>query len=159
MNVLFLDMDGVINGTEFEKQYFREYGLRLRCFGCVCPVMVHRVNKLIEEFDLKIVWSSDWRLYGRNFEEKRKILKDTGILAENLIGITPSDDFFCERREEIEYYLRNHPAITFSIILDDREDAEVKDYDNCFYIRTTMKHGFTRELYEKARNICIKNIR
>jgi len=160
MNVLFLDMDGVINSTKFEKDYFKENGVRLNGFDIVNPIMVYRINKLIEEFDLKIVWSSDWRYYHTDLEDSRKTLASTGILADRLIGITPMDDkgiYFPQRNDEILYYIKNHDDIDFCLIIDDRKDAEVFGVENCFFINTTMEYGFTRELYEKARKICLKN--
>lgn len=162
MNIMFLDMDGVINSTRFEKEYFNENGIRLHGTEIVNPIMVHRINMLLEEFDLKIVWSSDWRRCCKDVEECRKLLASTGILADRLIDRTVIDEanmYFPQRNDEILYYLKHHPEVEFSIIIDDRHDAEVKNFENCFFVHTTEENGFTRKLYEEAREICLKNIK
>ena len=151
MNVLFLDMDGVINGTEFEKQYFREYGIRLRCFGCVCPVMVHRVNKLIEEFDLKIVWSSDWRFAKEQYNSWKnpKDWIEKNFLEEGIVIGNNPRKMSSNRFEEIHFWFTSNEyskkfygkewvkgqyyEVRNYVVIDDFDSPGMKMYGNHFF--------------------------
>lgn len=148
MNVVFLDVDGVLNS----ESYALKLEERHRALGhedparpkrettCDCFKLYHqidrdavaRVNRLVAVTASKIVISSSWR---KRFDppELERILVEHGLVAE-IIGVTPDGHVSPEmlivygalermyRGYEIDFWLRKHPEVDRFVILDDGSD-------------------------------------
>lgn len=109
MKIIFLDIDGVMNGFEsWPSCTGRQY---------IDPNAVGRLNYIVEKTEAKIVITSTWRKYC----DVKVLLEDAGVEAD-IIGYTPylNDK---SRGEEITEWLHycNRELEQF-IILDDDSD-------------------------------------
>jgi hypothetical protein len=148
MNVLFLDVDGVLNSEAFLRKLDEQH----RQLGhtepsspkhettCTCYRLenqidrdaVARLNRLVAQTGAKIVVSSSWRLL-LDPPELHRVLAGHGLVAE-IIGETPdgpndpeiraelSDSDRIFRGHEIDAWLRKHPEVERWVILDDSGD-------------------------------------
>lgn len=119
-NVIFLDMDGVINNDDFLEQWMDIHGNSVESkkefasryyyhdgeSGYVVPELLERLKRLCEETDCKIVWSSSWREYywkrnqdtgefNFNYQQIRHLWLAKGLPFDRFIGCTPCED--CSR--------------------------------------------------------------
>ena len=123
-NILFLDMDGVLNSnylirkwcddkyleleteigqTDLSKirekvthEFYKEFkhGKEL-----IFPELAKRLNEVIEKCNVKIIWSSTWRYvspYRGNINTARAMLERRGINGSSLIGYTPNFSRFTD---------------------------------------------------------------
>lgn len=140
MNVIFLDIDGVLNNcnTRCDDVGWRhQQGDKIRI--PIEPLCIERLNRLVAETGAKVVISSSWRMFA-DFDELGLALAGYGLVAD-VVGETPDviNDpvwmekwrtregvpFAYERLErgmEIQEYLDNHPEVTNFVILDDCQD-------------------------------------
>ncbi len=117
-NILFLDMDGVVNSncllrkwfddkfkevqqticpTEFEEirkivnhEFYEEFK---HSTELIFPELAQRLNEVINTCNVKLVWSSTWRCidpYETDINNARAMLERRGINGSRLIGYTPS---------------------------------------------------------------------
>ncbi len=129
-NLLFLDFDGVFF---CEKEFPTTIG--------------KRIDKLIEEYDLKIIISSSWRY---DLDECQRILTEIGI-NKPISGSTTMEGL--NRNDQILDYLKKHPFNAI-IVIDDSFLAKLVDYQ----IKCTFEYGFTAQLYEEAKILLDKQI-
>lgn len=119
-NVLFLDMDGVLNCNYLTRKWFdnkykelesslefntteeiqKEARKQFSEFTChyeeyIFPELASLLREVIEAVDLKIIWSSTWRTLKRykNIEDTRKMFDRRGLIGEALLGYTPEFHF------------------------------------------------------------------
>lgn len=136
MNLIFLDIDGVLNNDNFHSSiYFDESNL-------------FNLKKLILETDSYIVLSSYWRL-GEDLESFKENYFDFYGLSDRLIGFTPFLGFDTKRGEEIKSFLNTIEYKNFVIIDDDNDMCELCE----FLIQTDAKYGFTYNDYIKCLEI------
>lgn len=141
MNVIFLDIDGVLNSEAFLRALDVQHQQCTDETLCLCYQLenqidaeaVARLNRLITGAGAKIVISSSWRLL-LDPPELQRVLKGHGLCGE-IIGETPDGpndpELSCnsdgsrrrvERGREIDAWLRKHPEVTRFVILDDCAD-------------------------------------
>lgn len=121
MNVLFLDMDGVLNNSVLTRKWFdqkfqeledsleynssneihEEARRQFAEYTCnsteyIFPELASMLKEVIEAVDLKIVWSSTWRKLSKynNIENARKMFDRRGLIGNALIGYTPTFGHF-----------------------------------------------------------------
>lgn len=145
MRVLFLDCDGVINST---KWFSSDKSELLVKDEDVDPNVVERLNKFVQQYDLKIVISSDWRI--DNYYKKR--LENAGIY--NIIDKTPItifdgylDTYQISRGKEIQMWLDKHSEVDNFIIFD---DMEITEHDGHF-VKINPMYGLRLEDLIKAK--------
>ena len=114
MNVLFLDIDGVLTSDDYENTEL--YGLNKKCLT--------NLKKIVNFFDnLKIVITSTWRKSNVRIEKLKKIFRMYQISDLN-VDMTPIHDknnLFEEiRKNEINEWLKKNQVIKW-IIIDDWE--------------------------------------
>lgn len=139
MNVVFLDIDGVLNnlgsviGLGNPSKFFD-------------PVSVALVERLCREGDAKIVISSSWRI-GKIYRLIDEMTKcGAGRLREYIIGETPNLPGM-RRGDEIARYLDEHAAEVASyVILDD--DSDMLEHQPL--VQTTFEDGFRYRHYVAA---------
>ena len=131
MTLLFLDLDGVVNGESFdyeplEKQIENE---------TYVPELVRNINYIIDRYKMDVVISSSWRI-ARTREQLETVLKGIGLVA-NIHGVTEHDNQ--PRHKQIWDYLNKHKVCNNNyIIIDDDSDAFHDYHAYCFQTDVTV---------------------
>ena len=120
MNVLFLDIDGVLKPFE---TYYPEQGIDHK-FEKSC---VDYLNKALKNIDVEIVICSMWRLdFDDPLKKLNEIFEDNHI--ENPIyDITPLINGFCKGKEILEW-MSFYPTVNFKYLVVD-DDCFKKFFD------------------------------
>ncbi len=128
MKVVFLDIDGVLNYTQWYVSD-RNPGNLDGKEGDIDPLCADRVNLICEKTGAKIVLSSDWRISWPYCIDR---LEKGGVKQGLVIDKTPEHmwvehcgkDFldYTSRGSEIDDWLSQHPECDRYVILDDRKD-------------------------------------
>ena len=165
MNVIFLDIDGVVNTLIIDTKPFKTdrgqisrdgfyYKLNMPDDGEVSNRQaVMWLNKLCKETNAKIVITSTWRFGDNGLEKTKKALYNSGLLKEiEIIGETPRKyNYNNIRGYEIEEYLNQHPEIDNYVIIDDDLDMLTKQMNN--FVVTDTNIGMTYNTYVRAKEI------
>lgn len=138
MNLVFLDIDGVLNNLGS----VAALGSPSKHFD---PVSVALVDKLCREADAQIVVSSSWRNgdTGRLISDLRRCGAE--CLTMHVIGETPR--LRCERGKEIQAWLEQNggPHDCYVIIDDDGDMLPGQPF-----VQTTFEDGFRFRHYQEA---------
>lgn len=166
MNLIFLDIDGVLNSHNF-------FSSRVSCKSIlddIDPNAVEILNKIVDKTGASVVISSTWRKI-RTHEEIHKILVERGYRHNNVIGSTPVMDTV--RGIEIDWFLKemgfnpvyydkdlcqshiNSSKIKNYLILDDEPDMLYIQKNNLLV--TNMQSGLLSEHVDICVDILSKN--
>lgn len=105
-----------------------------------------QLRRIVETTSAEIVLSSSWRWYKEQRNTIHKQLKRKNI---DFIDTTPIEiTVKMSRADEINAWLEKHPDIDNYVILDDEEIKDIKL--NPHWVKTTFKHGLTRDKAEQA---------
>lgn len=142
--VIFLDIDGVLNHSNHgEDTYYDHFE------GKKVPIDNDNLSNfefVLEKYsDIKIVWSTDWRLYDKpewnNWANPRLWLESRPLFKDRIIDNTPKK-MSSEHFEEIWMWHKAHPQVTHWVAIDDLL-LYGKLYDNNHKIETDPELGFT----------------
>lgn len=140
MNIIFLDVDGVLNSLTHAKELYlknkRPYSGYDFPFDARC---LNNLKYLVEETNSYIVITSSWRIHREGREillfELKKYNLDTRV-----IGYT--DVLHQRRGEEVKAYLNKLDCDVNYIILDDDNDFDgLEEY----LIKTSFQNGLTKK--------------
>lgn len=164
MNIIFLDMDGVINSGETLRKIHLDENFKLQCLACpsypertrsvpfyIDPSLREKINLILENVDnCKIVWSSTWRMGLRN---SRSFIEGfynlCGFTEGSFLSYTPimHEKRYIEILEWLRCFEKNY-EIEKCVIIDDDEDAEIdknkiKDLfgEDSIYYKLTEKYN------------------
>lgn len=151
MNVIFLDIDGVIQSPRYCVA-IDETGW-LSAFE---PAAMHMVQRLVIDAKAKIVISSSWRIGHDDSRQLKQLFRCCGFKR---ISNSFHDDwktkeiggFSTKRGNEIAEWLERHPEVENYIILDDDSDMLESQMEN--FVQTCSRNGMLLEHYDKARKI------
>lgn len=142
MKIVFLDIDGVLNYTQWYVSDRNPRNLDGK-EGDIDPLCAGRVNLICEKTGAKIVLSSDWRICWPYCIDR---LEKAGIKQGLIIDKTPEHmwvehcgkDFldYTSRGSEIDDWLSRHPECDRYVILDDRKDFTEEQKINFVYINS-----------------------
>ena len=135
MKVIFLDIDGVLNYTQWYVSD-RNPGNINGQEGDIDPMCVERVLRICKETGAKVVISSDWRI---SWEGTLMRFERMGLTRDIVIDKTPEliwtrmsmydymlseedEGYEFSRGREIDLWLEAHPECTNFVIIDDRMD-------------------------------------
>ena len=105
-----------------------------------------QLRRIVETTSAEIVLSSSWRWYKEQRNTIHKQLKRKNI---DFIDTTPIEiTIKMSRADEINAWLEKHPEIDNYVILDDEEIKDIELIPH--WVRTTFKHGLTRDKAEQA---------
>ena len=105
-----------------------------------------QLRRIVETTGAEIILSSSWRWYKDQRNTVHKQLKRKNI---DFIDTTPIEiTIKMSRADEINAWLEKHPEIDNYVILDDEEIKDIKLIPHL--VRTTFKHGLTRDKAEQA---------
>jgi hypothetical protein len=147
VNVIFLDIDGVLNSRRFLDQLDPEE----RTDDSLDPQAVARLNRIAERTQAKIVISSTWRIIDP-LERILDILQSHGFKGE-IVGKTPV--LSGPRGHEIQAWVTEHREVKSFVILDDRSDM---DGVSKRLIQTTMADGLLDRHVEPACTVLAKRL-
>lgn len=156
MNVVFLDIDGVLNVDDhyislvMENENCGTKNIVRDEFGHVfSPSAVRWLGILVEKFGLKIVISSDWRYSGLEWCQN---LWKTRNLPGEVVGITPIPTRALRSRgQEIRIFLDTHPEIENYVIMDDNFDFLPEQ--TCHTVIVDETCGINYDCYRAAKDI------
>ena len=182
-NFLFLDMDGVLNSNELIRKWCDEaeknlkdkdkltereilkavralFNTEFRCYReLIFPELVELLNRVLEEKNVQIIWSTTWRLLHeyRDLDQAREMLTKRGINGSRLIGVTPDFSYFRMPHNELRmkeirnvisnkrFGIKNSSRIA---ILDDLDMNDLSDGENIKMFQTTIEKGLTEEIVQ-----------
>ena len=146
MNIIFLDIDGVLNwgGTE-----------ELAPSGCVGveDMMIRNLRKIVDDTNAKIVltstWKSEWSK-GANYKSEDFKYLEQRLNEFNITIFDKTNDCIYNRGEGIKKYLYYHPEITNWVVIDDIIFDDYDDEISKHFIHTDQCYGLTFKLALKA---------
>lgn len=156
---IFLDTDGVMNYENYwvsknKRNLSTEWHIRY-----FCPLAVKRLNRITDETNAKIVFSSSHRFHFETFAELKEGFKLAGITGE-LIGITPKlryvdDTYSVPRGCEIKAWMERNKGILGAkisevkyAILDD--DTDMLYWQRNSFFCTKGKGGLTEAISNRV---------
>jgi len=161
MNVIILDIDGVLNTSRFQK-------IQVKNGECdwpesqfnFDPICMNNLKEIVEQFDAYIVISSTWR-YGCQQQDRYWIellgnMKRYG-LQNRVIDITPNleqkyKSMLC-RGHEIKAWINCHENVDKFVIIDDEDDMfDVIDH----LAECDSDYGLTNEVKKQCYEILSK---
>lgn len=142
--IIFLDIDGVLNSSEFVQAIGDKWTM-----DEVDPKAVERLNKIVEATGAEAVISSTWRRIHSLGFIKRVISNAGGKVS--VIDDTPKLGGL--RGGEIQKWLDENPGHDKFVILDDNSDMEPLSN---FLVQTTWDWGLQDEHVERAIEILTK---
>ncbi len=142
MNIIFLDIDGVLNCQLFYTETHDKEGLTYTEAN-ICKTRVSWLNELCNEMDIKVVISSTWRM-GRTVEELKEIMSEAGATFDVIDKTPVFRDSDTVRGNEIQRWIKDNKELlgvnyydfyTYAII-DDDSDMLLQQRDNFFQTDT-----------------------
>lgn len=116
INILFLDIDGVLNSVSYDR-------IRTPDQGNIDETRLPLIKQIILETSARIILSSSWR---KHWERAPSLCDDIGRELNHLFaryGLSIYDKTPClpseDRAEEIRAWLADHPEVKAYAILDD----------------------------------------
>lgn len=160
MKVIFLDIDGVLNSTDYMNALHINYSSAAKkgivsypitdngfCrdkYGNVFdPRCTLFLEAIINDTDAKIVISSTWRLSGLQLMQD---MWKSRCLAGEIIGITKSLESRV-RGEEIKLWLKENQNVSQYVIIDD--DCDMLDEQQENFVKTSNRYGIDAIAYNK----------
>lgn len=151
IKTLFLDVDGVLNGTNFFKNTPQHlnydklrliYGSHIAWSLCsIDPEKVKLLNRILDETGAEIVVSSSWR----GDSQLQTIFSIAGI-KKKIYGETPRIKGR-HRGKEIQEWLNTHEVENY-VILDD--DSDILDSQLNHFVQTSWQEGLVESDAESA---------
>lgn len=153
LNLIFLDVDGVLNSEGFLCDQRAERLVETRrdrvaiYTSMVDPVAVSKLRRLVETTDAYIVVSSTWRKAspdsdGVPMEALCDQLVAGGIPESRVLGSTPHGGNMSCRGDEIHHWLKHFDQDVKSyVILDDDSDMLYNQRNN--FVQTDGRLGLT----------------
>ena len=138
---LFLDIDGVLNSFDDYNMTGKEFLEKLNDISfTLSEKQIKLLNKIVKEYNPKIVLSSYWRTRYK-LDEINKMFKDNGFLGQ-IIGMTDENGKeHIERWSQIKRYIKKHNVKNFIILDDDKLGNEAYNHIKTdSYIGLTNKH-------------------
>lgn len=155
-NVLFLDVDGVLNSgpwlmkeTKESQEFHRRTDMDIDAMS-LNPAAVARLQRIVDATGAKIVLSSSWRYMYK--PEKFMYLLRAHKFVGDLIGATPLTENVPGRKcrgDEVAMWLKENSFLDIKkfVILDD--DESFGDLEHRL-VRTKFEHGLTDSDAEAA---------
>lgn len=151
INIIFLDIDGVLNFTQSEGDDVIDCSTIDPTYNLntLSKSAITNLNSILDD-ETFIVISSTWRKSHSNLDE---VLYKAGVKPNSIIGCTPIlDSMFTIRGNEIYGWISmNKPIVKSYVILDD--DSDMLLWQRNHYINVDNYCGLTPNVAYKARRI------
>lgn len=122
MNIIFLDIDGVLNCSSFRLEMFRrgDYSVGIEAH------LIARLKRIVNETGAAIVLISSWRkfwMHNGSVDNAGKRIETAFASAGLIIRDKTPVLHGGSRSQEIEQWLNNKPYVEHYVILDDNDFA------------------------------------
>ena len=174
MNIIFLDIDGVMNSTEEMIALYNQHGSSIDN-TLPSPTKCKLLKQLVEETGAKVVLSSSWRLSLNAIQKLIDLFEPYNLILSGFTcheveskkfknspyeGIKPRyqhtignfGTYIEDRGAEIAAWLLDHPKVSNFVILDD-EDSDIKAWFPNNLVKTDIQVGLTLDDCLKATEI------
>ena len=116
MKIIFLDIDGVLNSAQYDRQ-------RTASDGNIDKTRLELLKVLVDETGAKIVLSSSWRKHWNKDIDKcddvgKEIVSDFSESGLEIFDKTPFIGYL-ERSEEVRLWLHEHSDVERFVVFDD----------------------------------------
>lgn len=111
MKVIFLDFDGVLNNERTFQENIQ-----------IDPYCAKLIIDVCEKCNLKIVISSSWRAFGREYIEEKMLKAGCSEFSKYIHSDWKTPRIRGKRGKEIKAWLKNHPEVTQYLCIDDDSD-------------------------------------
>lgn len=139
--VIFLDIDGVLNGHNFSTEAMSNVIERKQ---------VQLLNWILRKTDARTVLSSAWRYMihgGMSLQGFDYLLRTHGVIAGRLIGCTCTDEtMWSTRGRQIASFRHRYVSpLARCVTIDDGDDDDTYGLKTCGvpWIRTDANHGLS----------------
>ena len=147
---LFLDVDGVLNTTNFKSNRILGYSNN----GAILPIndaLVNNLKYLYDRYDLNLVLSSTWREDAKTKRIITQVLLEKQMFLTGATPIfTPSDKEEIIRSQEILSYVKKHIHPGDKWVAVDDLDLHLEKRN---FVRTSDKQGLTMKQMNKIEKI------
>ena len=171
MNVIFLDIDGVLNSPNYTKKYKEMKTRKGRTYKNIDDNALNYLKELQNRYDAKIVLTSTWRKWRNliSIDKFKKSIKEDPItedertedyanlrtLYEKLrleydLDLDDMTDDLQNRMLEIQLYLLLHREIEKFVILDDDDENFTEMFEEQFVQCCTEGDSFGEKEFEQA---------
>ena len=171
LNVIFLDIDGVLNSPNYTKRYKEMQTKKERVYKNIDDNALNYLQKLQNKYDAKIVLTSTWRKWHNliSIDKFKKSIKENPITEEertedyaNLrtlyeklrleydLDLDDMTDDLQNRMLEIQLYLLLHKEIEKFVILDDNDENFTEMFEEQFVQCCTEGESFGEKEFEQA---------
>ena len=171
MNVIFLDIDGVLNSPNYTKRYKEMQTKKERTYKNIDDNALNYLKELQNRYDAKIVLTSTWRKWRNliSIDKFKKSIKEDPItedertedyanlrtLYEKLrleydLDLDDMTDDLQNRMLEIQLYLLLHREIEKFVILDDDDENFTEMFEEQFVQCCTEGDSFGEKEFEQA---------
>jgi hypothetical protein len=149
MNIIFLDIDGVIRTHESDLKWSNELNQPIpstfkRFFS---KDAIGNLNYLVTLTGSKVVITSTWRLY-YTLTELQNLFRERGFIGQ-IIDITTIKN---TRGEEIVEWLNEHKVSNFVVIDDNIKDI-LNRIPDCKVVKCNSLNGLDDEVFDKVLEI------
>ena len=165
--IIFLDIDGVLNSSEFAERNYQKTGKGLFMEDFLDPDAVSKLKTWLDEHkDIRLVISSSWR-YG-SIQKTKQRFSENGMkhLVDYIVGITPRT-LSGERGKEIQWFIDNintdkigdfveEPFYIDSYCIVDDELYDIQEELYPFIVKTEFMSGITDINYKQIETILYK---
>ncbi len=150
MKVIFLDIDGVLNSSVYDRQ-------RSEKDGNIDKTRLTLIKGLVDKTGAKIVLSSSWRNHWeKNFDEcddiGKEIISDFASAGLEIYDKTPKVGYL-ERSEEIHMWLKENHDVEKFVIFDDNGYGWGDLSNNFVQTNYRIGRGLEEKHIEKALGI------
>ena len=125
---LFLDIDGVLNSFDDYNMTGEEFLKKINKISFVIsPKQINLLNKIVEEYNPKIILCSYWRTR-YSLEEINKMFKDKNFIGHISDKTDEKGTEHKDRWSQIKRYIDKHNIKNFIILDDDKLSNEAKNH-------------------------------
>lgn len=145
MNLIFLDVDGVLNSQKFADKMLKYCNIDPFENDMLDDHAIRLLKVLVDETNARIVLTSSWRNFGDSLSKLAKQLSHHKLF---IWSETPrcKDENSC-RGDEITLWFRRNVGVFNYVILDDDSDMTVHMEH---LVKTSFDEGLTRADVDKA---------
>ena len=145
MNLIFLDVDGVLNSQKFADKMLREDNVDVFSEDLLDDHAIRLLKVLIDKTDSYVVLTSTWRKHLESFDRLCQQLRKHGITLYATIDRISTNE---HRGDDITNWLKeNHGNFMNYVILDDDSDMTIHMEH---LVKTSFDEGLTRADVDKA---------
>ena len=146
--IIFLDIDGVLNSSDFDDHCRKEYWLDPPTEEILDAEAIMTLRYIVDQTGAEVVMSSSWREYPEAKWKAIMLLDLYGVQVVDSTPILPGPRQWDYRNNEIKAWLDQHPEVTNYLILDDLPMTYAEQARH--QVLTTMQKGLLREHADKA---------